>query len=135
MMDLISAENLTVQALRDIFEAAMFDTHLDSDGDLVVTDGYKIIVTPHGGRFIRFLTMFRLDEEATRDSRLELANRINDSLILVRASVNSDRILILDYYLPLMGGGTSRKGLVMSFRAFSGLIADIGQFDLNDIIL
>lgn len=134
MIDLISEDNITVQTLREVFEAALFDTHLDSDGDLVVKDGYKIIVTPHGSRFIRFLTMFRLKEDCGRDSRLELANRINDSLILVRASVNADRILILDYYLPVMGGGISRKGLVMSFRAFSGLVADIGQFDLNDII-
>jgi hypothetical protein len=134
MTDFLIPEAVTTQHLREIFERALFDTSIDDDGDLVVQDTYRIFVAPHSRRFIRFFTLFGLKDGTTPEAGHRLANRINDRLILLRASTNKNNVLVLDYYLPMLGGSLTPKALVAAFRAFSGLVSDIGPFDEEDII-
>jgi hypothetical protein len=131
--DLFTLDNLSIEALHATFEAAMFDAAVDNDGDLVVNDKYKMIVTIHGDDLIRLLCVFGVNEDAGEEAGNALCNRINDGLILIRASMHDATTLLLDWYLPVRGG-IAKKAVVMAFRKFSDTVALVGQYDTDDII-
>jgi hypothetical protein len=131
--DLFTLDNLSIEAVHATFESAMFEAELDDDGDLTVNDKYRTIVTIHGDDLIRFLCVFGVREDAGEEAAYALCNRINDGLILIRASMHDATTLLLDWYLPVRGG-IAKKAVVMAFRKFIDTVAMIGQYDTDDIV-
>jgi hypothetical protein len=131
--DLIRTEELDNDTLRELFDAAMFDYHLDDDGDLVVQDNYRVLVKHHNKRYIHFTSFFRVRQEASEDMVYALCNRINDELIILRASVHHGDTLVLDWYIPVFSG-ISKRTVVMAFRKFVELLGQVGQYDEEDVI-
>lgn len=130
---LITAEELDNDMLRELFDAAMFDYHLDDDGDLVVQDNYRVLVTHHNNRYIRFTSFFRVRSESSEEAVLTLCNRINDELIILRASIHNGDTLVVDWYIPVFSG-ISKRTVIMAFRKFVELLGQIGQYDEEDVI-
>ena len=133
MSEMFTPETLSNESLKAAFDAAMMDTSIDADGDLVVDDQYHALVTVHPSDYIRFMSVFRFREESDPVKRLELVNRINDKLIIARASVHNDLTLMIDWYLPAKGR-ISKKTVVLALRKFEDIISSISQKDEDDII-
>lgn len=133
--DAFTPDNTTPRALGHVFDAAMYDTTIDADGDLVVLDKYKVLVAVHERRFVRFLVVFALRDEALDSDVLLLVNRVNDRLICLRATANRDhKAFLIDWYLPLFDTGLSRKAVIRSFRLFTELLGAIGDLDEDDVL-
>jgi Putative bacterial sensory transduction regulator len=136
--ELISKEELTGQKLMEIFEAAYMDPHIDADGDVtVVLDGIKILVTADAPRSVlRLVALFGVKPGVNRYQMLELANRINDRLIMLRASYPTALpmpSLMLDHYL-VTEAGLSGLEIVDETRRFRTVVASIPPLDVENIL-
>jgi Putative bacterial sensory transduction regulator len=131
--ELFKPDNLSQDALQEVFDAALLEIERDDDGDVVVHDKYRVIVSPHGDKFIRFTAAFGIKEEAGEEASFALCNRINDGLVVIRASIHDPTTLVIDWYLPVVGGIT-KKAVVRAVRTFNELLGEMGQYDTDDII-
>lgn len=131
--DLITPENVSVQSLQAIFDAAFIDYEIDSEGDLYVRDKVSAYVFPSAEKKkIRFLTIYRFNESVSEDQQTACANRINREYIMARAYSKNGR-LSFDYDL-MIDGGISRKVFILAFKRFCS-IPQAAVTDLaNDLI-
>ena len=131
--ELFSAKNVSAEGVREAFEAALFDVSFDDDGDLIVRDRYTVIVSVHPSHTIRFFCVFGIKEDAGEEAGFALCNRINDGLIVIRASLHGAKTLLIDWYLPC-NGGIGRKAVVLALRMFTELVGSMAQYDTEGII-
>lgn len=131
--DSISPAELTGELLHGLFDSAMFDVKMDADGDVIVSEKCRVIVSALRNGLIRFLAVLGVSEEASDEAGFALCNRINDGLIVIRAAMHDNSTMLVDWYLPA-GGGISRRTIVAAFRQFTDLIGAIGQYDTDDIL-
>lgn len=130
--NMITAENLSVEMLKEIFEAAFMDATIDEDGDLLVKEACKVFVRPDLERknSIRFFTLFGFNDSASKMDRFECANKINNEYLMVTACATDNCGLIFRYDLAIEGG-IPKKGLVLAFKRFASIphaaAADHGQ--------
>jgi hypothetical protein len=132
----VTPENVSLELLRALFDAAMYDVAAEGENELRVRSGYTLWVTlSQSKRNIRFTGVFGFRETAEPAARLALANDINDTLVLVRAAVSGDQRtrLWLDQYVWLEGG-VSRKNIVLSFRQFAALVEAALKRDTTGLI-
>ena len=135
---LIPVEQLSNQKIYDVYRAAFMDPTIDEDGDVKVTiDGVRVFVRFDGDRrMLSMFAIFGLKPTATRHQALELANRFNDQLILVRCCVNTGSrgmYVYLDHWTPVYDG-ISPEALVTFIRRFKSVAADVGTQDQEDIL-
>ena len=123
--DPLTEANLSRDALRAAFQAGKLATNLDPAGNLLVRIGTTNVNVLTGKGAIRLLASFAFAPRATYQEKLDLANRINDSYIVVRASVPADRPgdLMLDYYV-MLGTGVSRANLVGFAQRFVEIVTE-----------
>jgi len=131
--DAWTSEHVSNEALRALFETAMFDVTVDGDGDVVIRDKYRIFASVRKNRPIRFMCVFGFRESASQEARFVLCNRINDGLVIIRASAHGASKLLIDWYLPTRGGIT-KKAVVLALRQFSDLVGSMSEYDTDDII-
>lgn len=130
--ELIIPEELSGESLHALFDAAMFDVKMDADGDVIVKDKVRVIVSALKGGNIRFLVVFGIKEGISEEQSFALCNRINDNLVIIRAGMHDPTTMLIDWYLPVAGGITKRA-VVLAFRRFTELIALIGQYDEDNL--
>jgi hypothetical protein len=118
MAEVISPKDINAPTLKKLYDDAYMDTTLDNDGDLrVEEDGLGCYVLPiNDGNRVKLLTVWQARRGCSPAKRLEFANRVNDSIITVRVSVNDD-LIFFDYYIPVEGGIT-RKAIVLATKHF-----------------
>jgi hypothetical protein len=134
--DLMHPETLSIEAVRAAFDAAMYDVALDGELRMRVSSGYLFWVTlAESRRFLRFTAVFRFTDGSDLPARLELANRINDDLVMIRAAASGEQHerLWLDYYVWL-DGGMPRKNVVLAFRQFEALVEAALKKDTGGLI-
>lgn len=131
--ELFLPDGLSAKTLRAVFDAAMLEVKLDDDGDVIVSDKYCVIVSPHSNNYIRFCVLFGVRDDAGQEAGNALCNRINNGLIVIRASMHGAMTIALDWYLPV-SGGIGKKAVVLAFRKFVDLVGEISQYDTDDII-
>lgn len=131
--DLFTPETASTEALAAAFDAALFDVAVDPDGDLIVRDRYTTVVALHSAGLLRFTCVFGVRAGAPEEAGHALCNRINDVLVVVRASLHDATTLVIDWYLPL-SGGIAKKAVVRAFRRFVEITATIGRFDDDDLL-
>jgi Putative bacterial sensory transduction regulator len=116
--DLITAETVTKELLRSIFDAAYMDVHTDKDGDLVIKERCSVYVFPDADKKrIRLMTQFGFVATATASQKLEAANKMNIGYLFARASVRNE-VLLFDYDIPL-DSGVTKKALVLMIKRFA----------------
>ena len=134
MDQLVTPDNLSRELLAEVFEAAYLDVSYDSDGDLVVRDGFRIFVLPaKHKRWIKLWALFRSKEGAGHLAKLQFANRVNDELVIVRAAVNGSGGFSFEHYIHV-DGGISRKNIVMATKMFMSCVSSVGEKDDADVI-
>jgi len=131
---ILNPEDVSTEGLRKIFDDAYLETLLDSDGDLVVRDGYRVLVMPReNGERIRLMSMFGVDPDSALADRLQLANKINDVMVLVRASVTERGSFCFDYDITVTGGLPIRT-FMATFRRFVRCMEEALTLDEDDVL-
>lgn len=138
VLEVIRNEELSGPRLLEIFRDAYIEGELDSDGDVRLTlDGIKVLVTTDVSRkLIHFITIFGVRPGATRQQVLELCNRVNDRLILIRAAYPSalpSPAVMLDHYVVSEAGVTADE-IVDDVRRFRTVIGSVPPLNTDDIL-
>ncbi len=132
---LITPENLSMDLLEEVFDAAYMESSIDEDGDLKVLDACTVYLRPDLERKerIRLLAIFAFEEASTMADRLICVNNINNEYIVVTASASDNGLLIFRYDLMLAGGMT-KKALVLSVKRFASIPKDAIQDHGSSIV-
>ncbi len=132
-VDMIYPEDVNVQELKRIFDAAFIAAEIDSDGDLVLKGRWRTFVEfPDSGRFIRFFSMFRAKDEHDMAPRIAYANRVNVKFNFIRV-YSREWGMIFDTYV-WVDGGVSKKGLVTAYNFFASLLDDSLAMGAEDVL-
>jgi hypothetical protein len=134
--ELITPEAVTLELIREIFEAALMDTTLDEENGFVVIHDEIVarVKLSESKERLQFIAFYKVREDSPRIDRLELVNRINDQYVLVRAAIGDDDELWIDYALVLKGG-TTRKQVAQTTRMFLKVAEmAVKDCDENDIV-
>ena len=134
--ELVTPDNVSVEMLRDLYEAAYMDVTLDEEhGVLRIRE--ELAARAHlseSKERIQLLAVYGLKEEAQRIDRLELVNRINENYVLIRAGIDDDGDLWFDYCI-LVKGGLTKKAIVQATRAFLMLVPKaVNECDEDGIV-
>ena len=121
--DLISTENASIHLVRQVYEQAMMDVTFDHERQFVRIKE-DVVARAHLSEAkdrLQLVAIYGIKDDADRADRLELANRINENYVLVRAGIDDDGDLWFDYCVYLKGGITPRA-LVQATRAFLSIV-------------
>ncbi len=134
--ELVTPDNVSVEMLRDLYEAAYMDVTLDEEhGVLRIRE--ELAARAHlseSKERIQLLAVYGVKEEAQRIERLELVNRINENYVLIRAGIDDDGDLWFDYCI-LVKGGLTKKAIVQATRAFLMLVPKaVNECDEDGIV-
>src|SRR4051794_17180826 len=100
--EIIDSESISKDLIRQVFDAAMFKTSLDDDGDIRVHDDYKYWALPEtDGRTIRFMSLFGTNPAASPSDKTAYINKVNDELKVLRAFVIQRGSIGFDYFLQV----------------------------------
>ena len=134
--ELVTPDNVSVEMLRDLYEAAYMDVTLDEEhGVLRLRE--ELAARAHlseSKERIQLLAVYGVKEEAQRIERLELVNRINENYVLIRAGIDDDGDLWFDQCI-LLKGGVTKKAIVLATRAFLTLVPKaVNECDEDGIV-
>lgn len=130
----ITPKNLSVERLCKLFRTAYFEASIDEEGTLVVHDEYRVIVDlPKNRETLRLVVLFGVREGVREEDVHAMCNRINDGLLVVRASLHAPTSLVVDWDIPVKGG-ISPETLVHAFRKFNRVVGSIGEYDTQDLL-
>ncbi len=123
--DLVSEATVSRDMLKAMYDAAKVPAALDGGGNLTVTlPQLKVFVLP-GKDSVRLMASYDFAPRATWQEKLDLANRINDEYIMVRALLPETRpgTLSVDYYV-MLGAGISRASMVAITKRFGEVVVE-----------
>lgn len=133
---LIDPADISLERLRDVFRSAFLDASINSDGEiLIVEEGVKVIVRLDPERqMIHFASLWRLKPEVPFTAKLELVNRWNRELTMVKFWLLDQTVLVTEYDTFYKDGLT--PGQVINvyrwfFRVTTGAIAN---HDPDDVV-
>ena len=134
--ELVTPDNVSVEMLRDLYEAAYMDVTLDEEHGMIRIRE-ELAARAHlseSKERIQLLAVYGVKEEAQRIERLELVNRINENYVLIRAGIDDDGDLWFDYCI-LVKGGLTKKAIVQATRAFLMLVPKaVNECDEDGIV-
>jgi hypothetical protein len=139
LMDVISNDELTKDKIAEIFRNAYMNPVVGDGSDVRLTlDGIKVIITVDQSRkILHVMSLFGGKPGTTRQQLLELCNRINDGLILIRAAYPSalpTPTLMLDDYVVTEAGLTALE-IVDEARRFRTVISSVPPLDHEHILV
>ena len=120
---LLTPDTITIDAVREVYEQAYLDVTFDAERQFVRIKE-DIIARAHLSEAkdrLQLVAVYGVKDDTSRADRLELANRINENYVLVRAGIDDDGDLWFDYCVYLKGGVTP-KALVQATRAFLSIV-------------
>jgi len=122
-VELVTPENLTVDLLSEIYEAALMEVTIDEERSFVriQDDILARARVPESKERIQLGALYGIKEDAQRIDRLELVNRVNDQFVLIRASITEAGDLYFDYDIYIKGGVTRRQ-IAQATRMFLKLV-------------
>jgi hypothetical protein len=133
----VTRENLSNDLLTQIYHTAGFEISFDDDGDLWVKwpGGRWCNALPQGER-IHLLLAVRSNDSNKKET-LELANRLNSELAIVRVSLPSTGSipghLVYDYDIPV-AGGISQKAVLATTKCFVAVINSVETGDIEQAV-
>lgn len=120
MADLITEENVSMELIRKLLDAAYVEYTMTDKGEARVKERISVIVAPvKEQRLIKLYSIFGFKSSTTTAQRLECANKINLEYIVIRCSVAGD-VLWFEHEL-LLDGGLSPRGLIQGIKRFAGI--------------
>lgn len=120
MNELLSNENLSLEVIKAVMDAAFIECIIKDD-ELIVSEAIKIRITLDNEReVIKFASYYGFTNSSSQLERTECANKINSEYMIVRAFAIND-VLIFNYYLPTKGG-FSKMLLVSLIKRFPTIV-------------
>lgn len=116
---LITKQNHSIEAVREVFEAAFFECHVDQDDDLIVFGEYRVIVKCNP-TMVQLNAIFPAQKGASWLTVLESINKMNTELSVPRAYAITDSFehaLVFDFPVTI-GESLSPRTLVEAYRFF-----------------
>lgn len=137
-LEVITQEEITIPKLHEVYTRAFMHSEIQTDGSLKLElESLKVFVKVQAEKKILSLyALFGVKPGTTRLQVLELCNRINDGLVMVRAccpSVFASPALWLDHDVDIEGG-MSADDIVTETRRFRGVIAGVPGMDTEAVL-
>lgn len=136
--ELLLPDQITPETLLSVFRQAYMDVETSPSGSLSVRvegAGKVFVRIDTERKLLVFIQPYGLKEGATRSDKLELANRINDQVTLVRMAVSEDsNVLVADCFMAYDGVVTPRQ-MVEGVRRFAHVThAAVVRMDTDDVV-
>ncbi len=121
--DLITPDNVTIETIRDIYDAAFMEATLDEEKKQIRLREEVLarVFLSESKERLQLVAYYGVKEDAQRIDRLELVNRVNENYVLIRAGIDEDGDLWFDYTV-LLKGGVTKKAIVQATRVFLMLV-------------
>ena len=137
-LEVITQEEITIPKLHEIYTRAFMHSEIQDDGGIKLElESLKLFVKVQTEKKILSLyALFGVKPGTTRLQVLELCNRINDGLVLVRAScpaIFPSPALWLDHDVDIESGMTA-DDIVTETRRFRTVIAGVMGMDTENIV-
>jgi hypothetical protein len=137
-LEVITQEELTIPKLHEVYTRAFMHSEIQPNGDIKLdVESLKLFVKVQTEKKILSLyAVFGVKPGTTRLQLLELCNRINDGLVMVRAcspSVFPSPALWLDHDLDIESGMTA-DDIVTETRRFRTVVASVPGMDTENIM-
>jgi hypothetical protein len=138
VLDMIALQDLTLTKLEEVYRSAFIPSEITEDGTVKLElEGIKTFVKVEPEKkILRFFALFGTKPGTTRNQVLELSNRINDELVLIRACCPSalpTPALWLDHDLDTESGMTA-EDIVTETRRFRQVISAMPPKDTESIL-
>jgi hypothetical protein len=138
VLEVITREEMTIPRLHEVYRQAYMNAEIGTDGDIKLElDGVKLFAKVEvEKKILRFYALFGIKPGTSRQQVLELCNRINDGLVMLRAACPAafpEPALWLDHDLDIESGMTA-EDIVSETRRFRTVIPAISGVDTENII-
>lgn len=134
---ILRVEDVTTEFMKELFEDAYFEVEVDSDGDLKVKEPGRgwcyVIRSNQGPDRIKWLSIWRVSENATIDAKYRYVNKVNAELIGPKAFATEQGSVAFEHYVFLEGGVT-RRAIVLMTKRFLAMDAAAVNLDENDVL-
>lgn len=126
----------TIENIKKAIDEAHFESEIDNDGDIYITEGLEFpcwVSVGEENEVLKVMTYAKLRENADELKSLRLANRINTSFFPNVVSVNNGKLE--SYYYALLDDSMSEKNLVKIIRrCTSSFVNAVREEDSDDLI-
>jgi hypothetical protein len=132
-------ESVSLDGIKEIFDAAYIECEFDKDGDLLCGDsGLKLWVSLLKEKsIITIFTFAKIKEDVAFEKMLDFANRMNRKFILARFTIvvgESEKLLYADYQMAY-NFGLFNAALISTFNLFHRIVPSaIKEEDTDDIV-
>lgn len=138
VLEVLTKDDLTIARLMEVYKAAYMGAEIGADGDIKLEmEGLKVFVKVEPiKKILRLYSLFGAKPGTTRQQMLELCNRINDGLVMLRASCPAalpQPALWLDHDLDTEAG-LSAIEIVEETRRFRTIFTNIPPLDTDHIL-
>ncbi len=105
---MLSADDMNPTSLLALFGAAGLSAEIDDDGDIDITSGgiRTFVRLDEDRKIMSLFSIWQLADDASLEDRVELANSLNEGIVMVRFCIRADGALWCDYQLVYEGGLT-----------------------------
>src|SRR5215204_2315159 len=132
--DMLTPENVSIETLRGILDAAYMDTNVTPEGELTVKERFtNRFWWPENRSRVQIFCSIRCNEKATVDAKLRYVNKVNDKLPSLRAVLMEAGHFTMDIVIPVQGG-IAKKAFVLAFRSFLSQVNDAMAMDADDVL-
>jgi hypothetical protein len=135
MTQLLQQAEITIDRIEALAKQAFIDTGRDEDGDLfLLEDGVRTFVRVDTERnMITFFSVWPLRASISIEAKHELANKLNDDLIMVRFYVPRPHMLWCDFQF-FYAGGVSAFQIINTYKRFSSICESVGSEENRGIV-
>jgi len=137
MGNVVAAADISIESLHELLNSSYVNNEIDDQGRILATtdSGLKVFISLNEpNKLVKFALGFRIKPEASEEQILQLANRINDKVIMVRYAVPAAEVLVADYFLPY-GQGIQALQIVNSLKLLDKVcLAGIREHDTDSIV-
>lgn len=115
----ISSDDLTPQLLKETFDNAYIEVLDTKDTYIKVKDVFSVYLDiDKNKRYVALNAVYNLSDKATPAKALELMNKLNGEVALIKTYYTPKSNTITYYYYFWTEGGFTQKSLIGAFKLF-----------------
>lgn len=115
----VQADEISVQFLKQTFQDAYIDIEEVGDTYIKVKDTYSVFIDIDASkRYLTFSGIYRIVDGARKDKVMDLMNRINGEVALVKVVYSEKSNNFGYYYYFYTEGGFTKKSLIAALKLY-----------------
>ncbi|MGV7104923.1 hypothetical protein [Flavobacterium sp. U410] len=120
---IISSEEITPQLLKETFENAYIEVEEVADTYIKVKDTYSVFIDiDPSKRYVTFSGVYQIIDGASKEKVLELMNKINGEVALIKIVYSEKANNVGYYYYFFIEGGFTQKSLVGALKLYKSAL-------------